>query len=84
MYGKAGFIAWFYAIIYNRLREACKNIYVKSLMHSIGIIIMVVGMFYLITAMLSSMSIFCMFLVLIGLFVFLIPFGTDSSQLETK
>ena len=79
VYGKAGFIAWFYAIIYNRLRDACKNIYVKLLVHSIGIITIVVGMFYLITAMPSITSIFGMFLVFIGFIFFLIPLGIDSS-----
>ena len=79
VYGKAGFIAWFYAVIYIRLRQACKNIFVKLFVHSIGIIIIIVGMFYLITAMPSMTSIFCMFLALVGLVVFLIPFGTDSS-----
>ncbi|MCK4416388.1 MAG: hypothetical protein KAU84_04470 [Thermoplasmatales archaeon] len=79
VYGKTGFIAWFYAVIYNRLRDACKNIYVKLLVHSIGIITIVVGMFYLITAMPSITSIFGMFLVFIGFIFFLIPLGIDSS-----
>ena len=79
VYGKAGFIAWFYAVIYNRLRDACKNIYVKLLVHSIGIITIVVGMFYLITAMPSITSIFGMFLVFIGFIFFLIPLDIDSS-----
>ncbi len=79
VYGKTGFIAWFYAIIYNRLRDACKNIYVKLLVHSIGIITIVVGMFYLITAMPSFTSIFGMFLVFIGFIFFLIPLVVDSS-----
>ena len=79
VYGKAGFIAWFYAIIYVRLRESCKNIYVKIVVHSIGVIAIVVGLFYLITTMPSITSIFGMFLVFIGLVVFLIPLGVDSS-----
>jgi len=79
VYGKTEFIAWFYAIIHNRLRKTCKNIYVKLLVHSIGVIIMVAGMFYLITAMPSMISIFGMFLAFIGLVIFLIPFGTDST-----
>ena len=29
--GTGGFIAWFYAIIYNKIASACKNIYVKNL-----------------------------------------------------
>jgi hypothetical protein len=80
VYGKAGFIAWFYAVIYVGLRKACKNIFIKLLLHSIGVIIMVVGMFYLITTMPSMISIFGMLLVFIGFFIFLIPFGTDSNS----
>lgn len=79
VYGKAGFIAWFYAIIYNRIRGACKNIYAKILVHSIGVITIVVGMFYLITAMPSITSILGLFLILIGLVIFFIPLGIDSS-----
>lgn len=77
--GKAGFIAWFYAVIYVGLRKACKNIYVKLIVHSLGIITIVVGMFYLISTMPSMTSIFGMFLALIGFFIFLIPFGTDTA-----
>ena len=79
IYGKAGFIAWFYAVIYVRLRDACKNIYVKIVVHSIGVIAIVVGLFYLITTMPSMISIFGMFLVFIGLVIFFIQLGVDSS-----
>ena len=79
IYGKTGFIAWFYAVIYVRIRDACKNIYVKLLVHSIGLITMVVGLFYLITTMPSFTSILGMFLVFIGFIFFLIPLGIDSS-----
>jgi len=79
VYGKAGFIAWFYAIIYVRLRESCKNIYVKIVVHSIGVIAIVVGLFYLITTMPSMTSICGMFLVFMGLVIFFIPLGIDSS-----
>ena len=77
VHGKVGFVAWFYGIIYVRLRKSCKNIYVKIVMHSIGVISMVVGLFYLITTMPSIISILGMFLVLVGLVVFFIPLGVD-------
>ena len=77
VYGKAGFVAWFYAIIYVRLREFCKNIYVKIVVHSIGVITIVVGLFYLITTMPSMISILGMFLAFIGLVIFFIPLGVD-------
>jgi len=80
VYGKAGFVAWFYAIIYVRLRESCKNIYVKILVHSIGVIAIVVGLFYLITTMPSMTSILGMFLAFMGLVIFFIPLGVDSSS----
>lgn len=80
VYGKAGFIAWFYAIIYVRVRESCKNIYVKILVHSIGVIAIVVGLFYLITTMPSMTSILGMILVFIGLVIFFIPLGVNSSS----
>ena len=80
VYGKAGFVAWFYAIIYVRVRESCKNIYVKILVHSIGVIAIVVGLFYLITTMPSMTSILGMILVFIGLVIFFIPLGVNSSS----
>ena len=80
VYGKAGFVAWFYAVTYIRLRDACKNIYVKILVHSIGVITIIVGMFYLITTMPSMISIIGMFLVFMGLIIFFIPLGVNSSS----
>ena len=78
VYGSRGFIAWFYAIIYVNLIKACKNIFVKSLLYLIGMILMIVGLFYLITTMPSFTSISGVILAFIGLFIFLVPFGANS------
>ena len=79
VYGSRGFIAWFYAIIYVNLIKACKKIYVKSILYLIGIIFIMVGLFYLITTMPSVTSISGVILAFIGLFLFLVPFGANSS-----
>ncbi|MBE3121624.1 MAG: hypothetical protein IMZ53_10580 [Thermoplasmata archaeon] len=75
--GTRGFIAWFEAIIYNKIREVCKNIFVKIFVHTVGVLLMVGGIYFLITTMPSITSVVGMFLIIIGLFVFLIPLGVE-------
>ena len=73
--GYRGYIAWFYAIIYNKIREACKNIFLKIFVHSLGLILMIVGIYFLIITMPSIISIGGLIIIFIGLFIFLIPLG---------
>jgi membrane protein YdbS with pleckstrin-like domain len=76
--GTRGFVAWFYAVVYNRILAACKNIFVKISMHLIGLIAIVVGLYFLILTMPSIASVGGLVLLLIGLVVFVIPFGTKK------
>jgi len=73
--GTKGFVAWFEAVIYNRIRKACKNILVKISVHLLGLIFMMIGIYFLIITMPSFTSIAGLFLILIGLVVFLVPLG---------
>ncbi len=73
--GKEGFVAWFEATIYNKIREACKNIFMKIFVHILGLLLMIIGIYFLIATMPSFTSIAGSFLILIGLVVFLIPLG---------
>jgi hypothetical protein len=73
--GERGFIAWFEAIIYNKIRRACKNIFAKIFVHIVGMLLMIGGIYFLITTMPSMTSVAGLFLIIIGLFVFLIPLG---------
>ena len=73
--GTKGFMAWFYAVIYNRVRKACKNLFVKISVHLLGLIFMILGIYFLIVTMPSFISIAGLFLILIGLVVFWIPLG---------
>jgi len=75
VYGKAGFIAWFEGIIYNRVRKACKNIFVKVFVHLLGLTFMILGIYLLIVTMPSITSIAGMFLGLIRLIIFVTPIG---------
>lgn len=75
VYGKAGFIALFEAVVYNNVRKACKNIFVKIFVHLLGFILMISGIYLLITTMPSYTSIFGLFLVFIGLVIFVTPVG---------
>ena len=76
--GTRGRIAWFYAVIYNRILSACENIFVKISLHLIGLTAMVVGLYFFILTMPSFASIGGLLLLLIGLVVFVTPFGTKK------
>ena len=78
--GTGGFVAWFYALIYMRVVRACKNIFVRIFAHSIGLIITIIGLFYLISTMASVTSIIGMFLVFIGIVIFVTPFGVNAES----
>jgi hypothetical protein len=73
-----GFVAWLFALIYNRIRKVCKNIFVKITVHSLGLSIMIIGFYFLIAKIPSFMSIAGMYLSFIGLVVFVIPFGIEK------
>jgi|GEM_PF-1519158 len=74
--GSGGFIAWFYAVIINRVQKSCKNIFVKISVHIIGLISMIFGLYFFVTTMPSVTSVIGLLLMLIGLVIFVIPFGT--------
>ena len=42
--GTEGFVAWFYAIVYNYIRRACKNFLIKLFVHSIGLTLIIIGL----------------------------------------
>ena len=73
--GTAGLVAWFEAIIYNKVRNACRNIFIKIFVHLLGLIFIIFGMYYLIATMPSFTSIAGLFLLLGGFVIFLIPIG---------
>ncbi len=76
--GTDGFVAWFFSIIYIRVVRACKNIIVRILVHSIGLIISILGLFYFFSTMPSLTSMFGMFLAFTGIVIFVIPFGVNA------
>jgi hypothetical protein len=75
--GTRAFIAWFEAILYNPIREVCRNIVVKIVVHTIGTVLMIGGLFFLITTIPSITSIEGLLLIFIGCFIFLIPLGVE-------
>ena len=78
IYGSRGYIAWLFGIIYMWVREVCrKSFYVKLFVHSIGLIVMVWGLFLFITELPSFLSAFGVFIILIGLVVFFISLNLD-------
>ncbi len=78
--GSEGFVAWFYAIIYNKIRNACKNIIVKVVIHAIGLIMIIFGLHAIISTMPSFTSVMGVFLIFLGLVAFVIPFGVKNKN----
>ena len=76
--GTDGFVAWFYSIIYMRVVRACKNNFIRILVHSIGLIITIYGLYTLITSILTPLSVYGIFLILGGIVIFVIPFGVNA------
>jgi hypothetical protein len=79
-----GFIAWFEAIIYKKVRDPCKHILVKIIVHTLGMLLMIGGLYFLITALPSIQGIGGMILFFIGLFIFLIPLGVKKTNVKRK
>ncbi len=75
--GTKGFIVWFEAIVYNKIRNACKNIFIKIFVHSLGVLLMTAGLYFLFTTIPSLTSIAGVFLIMLGLVLFIIPLGVD-------
>ena len=82
--GTGGFIAWFYGAVILKIIHACENIIVKIFIHLIGLILAITGLFVFITSMPSIKSIIGMFLVFIGLILFVIPFAADKHNSRVK
>ena len=75
--GTRGFVAWLEAGVYMRIREACKNIFVRMCVHAVGLVLIIVGLYFLIATMPSMTSVTGLFLGIIGLFIFVIPLGIE-------
>ncbi len=73
--GVEEFVAWFEAIIYNKIRQTCKNILIRIFVHLLGLLSIILGLYFLITYMPSMISIAGLFLSLVGIVIFLIPMG---------
>jgi len=73
--GTQGFVAWLEAIIYVKVRNKCKNIFVKMFIHLLGLFSIIIGIYFLIISMPSFTSFVGLFLALIGFVIFLIPLG---------
>jgi len=78
--GKAGFIAWFYAVIYVEVRKACKNIKIKIMVHTLGLILIFFGIYFLFTNIPSYTSIGGLFSALIGSVIFFTPLGVETNK----
>ena len=77
--GERGYITWFYSIIYMWIRKVCRrHIFVKLLVHSIGVIGMVFGIFLLISTMPSITSLIGILIGLFRLILFITPMNLET------
>lgn len=76
--GGEGFVAWFYAVVYEKIRGYCGNAYVKYVIHALGVAIMVYGVYLFIGMMPSMASALGLFVILGGFVVFSIPLGVKE------
>ena len=75
--GTRGFVAWLEAGLYVRIREACKNIFTRICVHAIGLVLIIVGLYFLIATMPSMTSVAGLFLGIIGVLFFVLPLGVE-------
>jgi len=73
--GEKGFVAWFEAVVYNKMVEASKVLGVRILLHGIGVIVLMLGLYVFIAAMPSFASIAGLLLSFLGMVIFIVPFG---------
>ena len=76
--GTEGYVAWLFGPIYLKIRNACKNILVKMLVHSIGLILGIIGIFYLIATIPSFLSVLGVIITLFGVIIFVTPLGIEK------
>ncbi len=80
VFGSEGFVAWFEAIVYTRVRKLCRNIFIKIFVHSLGLLSMIIGIYFFITKMLSIISCLGVLLIFIGFIIFLTPLGVENEN----
>ena len=76
--GTYGFVVWVYSIIYMGFVRAFRNIYVRIVTHLIGLLLTILGAYALITTMPSMISILSLILILLGIVIFITPFGINA------
>ena len=76
--GTRGHKTLLFGFIYNWIRQGCKNLYIKLFIHSMGLILIIIGLNLLIGYFLEPLSIIGLFLCFIGLFLFITPFGVEN------
>lgn len=76
--GQEGFIARFYSVFYNNLRNVCKNYIVKIIVHLLGGFFILIGFYLFIYKIPSLISIFGVFTLLFGIVIFVTPFGIED------
>ena len=78
--GSEGFIAWFYAVTWKLLRNASKNIYAKYVIHTVGLVFIIVGLYPLLRFVHPAYQFIGIVMILIGIVVFVTPFGVKRDN----
>ena len=72
--GTEGFVAWFYAVTWRSLQEFSRKTYGKYITHSLGLILITIGMYPIIKIMNPVLIFGGIALILGGIVIFTTPF----------
>lgn len=76
--GTNGFVAWFYTVTWKLLQEFSRKTYGKYITHSLGITLIILGMFPIIRFLNPMLQFGGLALILGGLVFFITPFGVEQ------
>ena len=78
--GSSGFVAWFYAVTWQLLRNASKNIYARYAIHAVGLVFIIIGLYPILRFLHPVLQFGRFALLLGGLVIFVTPFGVEKEN----
>lgn len=77
IFGYRGFAAWFYIVTWRLLQDFSKRTYGKYITHSLGLVLIVIGMFPILKFMHPMLQFGGLVIILGGMVVFIAPFSVE-------
>ena len=76
--GTEGFVGWFYAVTWRLIQRFCKKTYGKFITHSLGVILIILGMYPIIRFLNPIFQFGGLALIFGGLVLFITPFSLNQ------